>query len=136
MSENVVKFSVRAGTEDRAFDLIARKRAADIAHCAAIDAQKEAEDLHGGGSAAALAAAEASVVACHAANEIDWELVRLQPRTLAGVAAVLRFVNEIEDAGMDWPSTDIIGRAGWHYQLRATMAAAVEAIIRKGEIEP
>jgi len=52
------------------------------------------------------------------------------PTTLAGVAAVLRFVNEIEDGGMEWPSTDAIGCEGWHYELRATMAAAIEALIR------
>ena len=50
----------------------------------------------------------------------------------AGIAAVLRFANEIEDGGMEWPSTDAIGREGWHYQLRATMAAAIETIIHKG----
>jgi hypothetical protein len=52
------------------------------------------------------------------------------PTTLAGVAAVLRFSNEIEDAGLEWPDTDTIGAEGWHYQLRATMAAAVEALIK------
>jgi hypothetical protein len=52
------------------------------------------------------------------------------PTTLAGVAAVLRFANEIEDGGMEWPNTDAIGRKGWHYQLRATMAAAIEALIK------
>ena len=51
------------------------------------------------------------------------------PATLAGVAAVLRFANEIEDAGNEWPDTDTIGREGWHYQLRATMAAAIEALM-------
>ena len=51
------------------------------------------------------------------------------PTTLAGLAAVLRFANEIEDDGMEWPDTDAIGREGWHYQLRATMAAAIEALI-------
>jgi hypothetical protein len=46
------------------------------------------------------------------------------------VVAVLRFANEIEDAGMEWPNTDAIGPDGWHYQLRATMAAAIEALIK------
>jgi hypothetical protein len=45
---------------------------------------------------------------------------------------VLRFANQIEDGGMEWPDTDTIGAEGWHYQLRATMAAAIEAIIHKG----
>jgi len=57
-------------------------------------------------------------------------LANTPPTTLAGVAAVLRFANEIEDAGGDWPDTDTIGAEGWHYQLRATMAAAVEALIK------
>jgi hypothetical protein len=51
------------------------------------------------------------------------------PTTLAGVAAVLRFANEIEDSGMEWPNTDTVGREGWHSQLRAIMAAAIEALI-------
>jgi hypothetical protein len=49
--------------------------------------------------------------------------------SIAGVAAVLRYVNEYEDLGLEWPDTDAIGPGGWHYQLRATMAAAVEALI-------
>jgi hypothetical protein len=53
MSENVVKFSGRAGTEDPAFDLIAKKRAADVAHCEAIDAQNAAGDYYGYHSEAA-----------------------------------------------------------------------------------
>jgi hypothetical protein len=43
---------------------------------------------------------------------------------------VLRFANEIEDAGNEWPDTDTIGPDGWDYQLRATMAAAIEALIK------
>jgi hypothetical protein len=45
------------------------------------------------------------------------------------VVAVLRFANDIEDAGLEWPSSDTIGREGWHYQLRKTMAQAIETII-------
>jgi hypothetical protein len=37
---------------------------------------------------------------------------------------------EIEAAGMEWPDTDTIGPDGWHYQLRATMAAAIEALVK------
>ena len=59
-------------------------------------------------------------------NAICWKLANTQPTTLAGVAAVLRFANEVEDAGLEWPDTDTIGSEGWHYQLRATMAAAIE----------
>ena len=34
---------------------------------------------------------------------------------------------------MEWPDTDRIGRKGWHYQLRATMAQAIEALIKTGK---
>jgi ribonuclease HI len=68
--------------------------------------------------------------ACGVVNEADWRLARTPPTTLAGVAAVLRFVNKIEDGGMEWPGTDTVGPEGWHYQLRASMAAAIEALIK------
>ena len=58
----------------------------------------------------------------------QWKLARTVPTTLAGVIAVLRFANEIEDAGNQWPHTDTIGREGRHYQLRTTMATAIEAL--------
>jgi hypothetical protein len=115
---------------DPAFALIAEKLAADEAHCRAIDAQDEAETCHGFRSEAAAEAAANCAAAGHAVNEIDWKLANTLPTTLAGVAAVLRFANEIEDAGMGWPHTDTIGPDGWHYQLRATMAVAVEALIK------
>ena len=57
-------------------------------------------------------------------------LATTPPTTLAGVAAVLRFANEIEEGGMEWPGTDVVGPEGWHYQLRATMAAALEALLK------
>jgi hypothetical protein len=44
---------------------------------------------------------------------------------------MLRFANDVEDAGLEWPDTGVIGPKGWHYQLRATMAAAIEAIIHQ-----
>lgn len=62
--------------------------------------------------------------------EAAWQLARTAPTTFAGMVAVLRFANQFEDEGMEWPETDAIGRAGWHYQLRATMAAAIETIIK------
>jgi hypothetical protein len=111
--------------------LIAEKRAADIAHGKAIDAQDAAEDRFGHGSDEAWEAAEHCETACDAANEIEWRLAGTMPTTLAGVAAVLRFANQIEDEGGEWPDTDTIGREGWHYQLRATMAAAIEALAGK-----
>ncbi len=115
---------------DPAFVLIADKRAADIAHGEAIDAQDEAEDKYGDRSDEASEADDRCEAACWAVNAIDWKLATTPPMTLAGVAAVLRFANEIEDGGMEWPNTDAVGPDGWHYQLRATMAAAIEAFIK------
>ena len=45
---------------------------------------------------------------------------------MAGVAAVLRYANEWEYDGEEWPDTDTIGSEGWHYQLRQTLAEAIE----------
>jgi hypothetical protein len=120
----------RHSRPDPAFVLIADKRAADAAHCEAIDAQDEAEDRYGFHSDEASEADDRCLAACDSVHAIDWKLATTPPTTLAGVAAVLRFANEIEDGGMEWPNTDAIGREGWHYQLRATMAAAVEALIK------
>jgi hypothetical protein len=117
-------------TSDPAFALIAEKLAADVAHCEAIDAQGEFERRRDYSSDGAIEAQDNSEDACHLANEADWKLVTTPPTTLAGVAAVLRFANRIEDDGNEWPDTDAVGSEGWHYQLRATMAAAVEALIR------
>jgi hypothetical protein len=119
----------RHSRPDPAFALIADKRAADIAHGEAIDAQDEASVRYGFHSDEESEADDHCLAACHAVHAIDWRLATTPPTTLAGVAAVLRFANEIEDGGMEWPNTDAVGREGWHYQLRATMAAAVEALI-------
>ena len=97
---------------DPVFALIAEKRAIDVAHCAVIDAQDAAEGRFGHGSDEAEEAAEHCETACHAANEIEWRLAGTMPTTLAGVAAVLRFANQIEDEGGEWPGTDTIGREG------------------------
>jgi hypothetical protein len=114
---------------DPAFALIAEKLAADKAHCKTIDAQDDAESAHGFGSDAAEEASQRCSAACSVVNEADRRLATTPPTTLAGVAAVLRFANQIEDGGMEWPDTDAIGPGGWHYQLRATMAAAIEALL-------
>jgi hypothetical protein len=121
----------RHSRPDPAFALIADKRAADVAHGEAIDAEEEAEE-HGIGLDEACSR---SLAACHAVHAIDWKLATTLPTTLAGVAAVLRFANEIEDGGMEWPNTDAIGREGWHYQLRATMAAAIEVLIKAAAVQ-
>jgi hypothetical protein len=116
----------RHSTPDPVFGLIADKRAADIAHGKAIDAQDEADERGIGVDEAD----DRCLAACDAVNAIDWRLATTPPMTLAGVAAVLRFANEIEDGGMEWPNTDAVGVDGWHYQLRATMAAKIEALIK------
>jgi hypothetical protein len=107
-----------AADPDPAFALIAEKLAADVAHGEAIDEQDEAESVHGLRSDAAEEAFNRCGDACRGVNDADWKLATTPPATLAGVAAVLRFANEIEDAGMEWPNTDTIGPDGWHYQLR------------------
>jgi hypothetical protein len=119
----------QASNGDRAFALIEQKLIADIAHGNAIDEQDKAEGQYGFQSAAARKAANRCSAACHRVNTIDWRLANTTPTTLVGVVAVLRFANDIEDAGLEWPSTDTIGREGWHYQLRKTMAQAIETII-------
>jgi hypothetical protein len=116
---------------DPAFELIAAHRGAEVAHIEVIEAQDEAETKYGFRSDEAFEARDRSAVMCDEVNAICWKLATIPPTTLAGVAAVLRFANEVEDAGGDWPDTDTIGPDGWHYQLRATMAQAVEAIIRQ-----
>jgi hypothetical protein len=120
----------RHSRPDPAFALIADKLAADIAHGEAIDAQDEASSRYGFHSDEESEADDRCGVACDEVHAIDWRLATTPPTTLAGVAAVLRFANEIEDGGMEWPNTDAVGREGWHYQLRATMAAAVEALMK------
>jgi hypothetical protein len=118
---------------DPAFTLIAAHRAAEVVHCEVIDAQDEAEVKYGIRSDEAWEARDRSGAMCDEINAIAWKLAATQPTTLAGIAAVLRFANEVEDAGGEWPHTDTIGPDGWHYQLRATMAAALEALIRKAQ---
>jgi hypothetical protein len=125
----------RHSRPDPAFALIAEKLAADVAHCEAIDAQDEAEPNEGIDPDAAEEAFQRCCVACSVVNEADWRLATTPPTTLAGVAAVLRFANEIEDGGMEWPNTDTVGPEGWHYQLRATMAAAIEELMKGGKAD-
>ena len=122
---------IHACAADPAFALIAEKLAADAAHGVAIDTYDEAERNEAIDPDAAEEADQRCCVACKVVNAADWQLATTPPTTLAGVAAVLRFANEIEDGGMEWPATDIIGADGWHYKLRATMAAAIETIIRQ-----
>jgi hypothetical protein len=125
-------FAGGPATADPAFALIETKRAADVAHGEACHAFSEAEDRYGVGSEGAAPSDGRAELACHAAFDAGWALATTPPTTLAGIAAVLRFANEVEDAGLEWPNLDTIGPDSWHYQLRATMAAAVEALIKTG----
>jgi hypothetical protein len=115
---------------DPIYAAIAGWRAAHAAHGRACDVLAEAETRFGFKSKEAAAAFEAGGPACDASWEAAWSLASTPPTTLAGVVAVLRFANEIEDTGHEWPDTGTIGHEGWHYQLRATMAAALEALLK------
>ena len=88
---------------DPAFALIAAHRVAEVAHCKVIDAQDEAEARYGIRSDEAWEAADRCEAMCDEINAIAWKLATTPPTTLAGVAAVLQFANEVEDAGGDWP---------------------------------
>jgi hypothetical protein len=129
----VVPAVAAAAEPDHVFALIAAHRAGEAAICTASDAQDEAEIRHGFRSEEAWDAAERSGEACRTVDDVAWALAQRPPTTLAGIVAVLRFANEVEDAGGDWPDTDTIGPEGWHYQLRATIAAAIEAIVARGQ---
>ena len=72
----------------------------------------EAESGSGFGFDAAWEASARCSDACDVVNKADWRLATTPPTTLAGVAAVLRFANEIEDGGMEWPATDTVGLEG------------------------
>ncbi|MCC8975749.1 hypothetical protein [Bradyrhizobium brasilense] len=105
---------------DPAFAAIAKHRQASADHLASIYAYDWAER----GTDAYYDAQDHNEVCCHAARDAAWELAATIPTTLAGVAAVLQYANEVEDEGDEWPDTDTIGADGWHYQLRQAMAAA------------
>ena|SRR5258708_4808764 len=97
-----------AAPADPAFALVTAHLAAEVAHCEVIDAQDEAEAKYGIRSDEAWEAANRCEAMCDEINAIAWKLATTPPTTLAGVAAVVRFANEVEDAGGDW--TD----ASWH----------------------
>ncbi|WLA62361.1 hypothetical protein [Bradyrhizobium diazoefficiens] len=66
---------------------------------------------------------------CDSCQELEWALANTMPTSIAGVAALLRYANECEDQGEEWPDTDTIGPDGWHYQLRQTAARALEGLL-------
>jgi hypothetical protein len=70
-----------------------------------------------------------SEMLCWSCHKLAWNIATTVPTSMAGVMAVLRYVNEWEDAGEEWPGTDTIGADGWHYQLRQTLAKALGAMI-------
>jgi hypothetical protein len=63
---------------------------------------------------------------CQSCQELAWAIATTVPTSMAGIAAVLRYANEWEDDGEEWPDTDTIGSEGWHYQLRQTLAEALD----------
>jgi hypothetical protein len=66
---------------------------------------------------------------CDSCQDLGWVLANTAPISVAGVAALLRYANEFEDDGQEWPDTDAIGSEGWHYQLRQTAAKALETAL-------
>ncbi len=110
-------------TPDPVFALIEAKQAADVAHLNSCNVLNEAERRYGVGSDEAEAAFIDGGPACHAAYEAACLLASTPPTTLAGILAVLRFVNEIEDRG-DWPEDQ-----GLERQRLVTTAQAIETII-------
>jgi hypothetical protein len=118
--------AVAAAEPDPIFKLIEAKRAADVAHLAALGALNEAECRHGVGSDETNDADDNGGPACHAAFDAAWSLASTPPTTLAGVLAALKFVTDIQDKG-DWPED-----MGLEDQLLRTTRQAIEAIMRKG----
>jgi hypothetical protein len=66
---------------------------------------------------------------CDSCQDLAWALANTVPTSIAGVAALLRYANECEGSGEEWPDTDTIGSEGWHYQLRQTAAAGLVATL-------
>ena len=66
---------------------------------------------------------------CVSCQDLSWALANTMPTSIAGVAAVLRYANDFEDLGEEWPDTDAIGSDGWHYQIRQTAARALETLL-------
>ncbi|QIG91986.1 hypothetical protein [Bradyrhizobium sp. 6(2017)] len=106
--------------EDPALAAIAKHRKASADHLASIYAVDDTDP----GTGARYDAEGLNEACCHAAWDAAWDLASTIPTTLAGIVAILQYANELEDAGEEWPDTDRIGRDGWHYRLRQTMAAA------------
>lgn len=74
------------------------------------------------------AAYERASELCDSCFELEWAIANTPPTSVAGLVALLRYINEVEDQGEEWPDSDVMGREGWHYQLRQTAARALEAL--------
>ena len=118
--------AVVATTADPIFALIAAKRAADVAHLDACHVLNDAEIRHGVGSNEAEVAFDDQGLPCRTAYEGARALTSTPPTTLAGLAAVLRYVNETDEEG-NWPEDTQLER-----QFRVTTAQAFAAIIQGG----
>jgi hypothetical protein len=66
---------------------------------------------------------------CDSCQELAWTLANTMPTSMTDIAAVLRYANEFEDRGEEWPDTDPVGSDGWHYQLRQSAARALEMLL-------
>jgi hypothetical protein len=106
---------------DPVFALIAAKRAADVAHGSAIDVQDAADAQYGHDAQQAWKADEACEEACHRAMDAPCQLARTAPTKLRGLS--LCFCLQA--------SNGLTPMQLWHRQLRATMAVALETIIRR-----
>ncbi|WP_316399432.1 hypothetical protein [Bradyrhizobium sp. 33ap4] len=87
--------SSQAETEDPAFAAIAKHRQASADHLASIYAYDRTEP----GTDAYYDAQDHNEACCHAARDAAWDLATTIPTTLAGIAAVPQYVNEVEDEG-------------------------------------
>jgi hypothetical protein len=59
-------------------------------------------------------------------DELAWDIARNEPSTIAGVAAVLRYVSNIDPDGGRWPHQEY----GWPGTLHASLARALKRIVR------
>ncbi|MVT69957.1 hypothetical protein GPL21_33260 [Bradyrhizobium pachyrhizi] len=108
---------------DPALEAIATHRRTAADHLAAILATDATEPR----TDARWDAEDRQEAACDREVDAAWMLAKTIPTILAGVAAVLAYINDFELAGDVWPVEEAygIGPDSWHYKLRQTMAAAV-----------
>ncbi|MGY4476323.1 hypothetical protein [Bradyrhizobium sp. USDA 3364] len=106
---------------DPALDAIARHRQAFADHMASVIAADDTEPH----TDARSAAEDRQTEACNREIDLAWELAASMPTTIAGIAAVLEYVNQFEVDGEEWPNNDYCtGPKSWHFKLRQTIARA------------